>query len=121
VCMLLALRRGEGVGKLLKPRVRSLESVIDAGRLLEAADKAPPPAPGALPAHLSGARVRKSNDIALLQYTSGSTGDPKGVTLTHANLLANIRSIGEAMQLTSEDVGITWLPLYHDMGLIAPC
>ena len=118
VCMLLTFRRAEVVAKLLKPRVRSLESVIDAGRLLEAADKAPPPAPGALPAHLSGARVRKSNDIALLQYTSGSTGDPKGVTLTHANLLANIRSIGEAVQLSSEDVGISWLPLYHDMGLI---
>ena len=118
VCMLLTFRRAEVVAKLLKPRVRSLDSVVDAEKLLDAADKAPPPAPGALPAHLTGARVRKSSDIALLQYTSGSTGDPKGVTLTHANLLANIRSIGEAVQLTSEDVGISWLPLYHDMGLI---
>src|SRR5262249_26488439 len=118
VCMLLTFRRAEVVAKLLRPRVRSLDSVVDAEKLLDAADKAPPPAPGALPAHLSGARVRDSGDIALLQYTSGSTGDPKGVTLTHANLLANIRSIGEAMQLTSEDVGISWLPLYHDMGLI---
>jgi len=118
VCLLLTFRRAEAVAKLLKPRVRSLNSVVDAEKLLEAADKAPPPAPGALPAHLSGARVRKPGDIALLQYTSGSTGDPKGVTLTHANLLANIRSIGEAVQLTSEDVGISWLPLYHDMGLI---
>ena len=92
--------------------------MADAEKLLEAADKAPPPAPGALPAHLSGSRVRKASDIALLQYTSGSTGDPKGVTLTHANLLANIRAIGEAVQMTSEDVGISWLPLYHDMGLI---
>ena len=118
ICLLLTFRRAEAVAKLLKPRVRSLNSVVDAERLLDAADKAPPPAPGALPAHLSGARVRKASDIALLQYTSGSTGDPKGVTLTHANLLANIRSIGEAVQLTSEDVGISWLPLYHDMGLI---
>jgi 1-acyl-sn-glycerol-3-phosphate acyltransferase len=118
VCMLLTFRRAEVVARLLKPRVRSLDSVVDAERLMDAADKAPPPAPGALPAHLSGSRMRKSGDIALLQYTSGSTGDPKGVTLTHANLLANIRSIGEAVQLTSEDVGISWLPLYHDMGLI---
>jgi 1-acyl-sn-glycerol-3-phosphate acyltransferase len=118
VCMLLTFRRAETVAKLLKPRVRSLESVVDAEKLLEAAEKAPPPAPGARPAHLSGSRVRKSSDIALLQYTSGSTGDPKGVMLTHANLLANIRAIGEAVQLTSEDVGISWLPLYHDMGLI---
>jgi fatty-acyl-CoA synthase len=118
VCMLLTFRRAEAVAKLLKPRVRSLETVVDAEKLLEAADKAPPPAPGALPAHLSGSRVRKASDIALLQYTSGSTGDPKGVILTHANLLANIRAIGEAVQLTSQDVGISWLPLYHDMGLI---
>src|SRR5499425_472405 len=118
VSMLLTFRRAEAVAKLLRPRVRSLDSVVDAEKLLDAAEKAPPPAPGALPAHLSGARVRKSSDIALLQYTSGSTGDPKGVTLTHANLLANIRAIGEALQMTSEDVGISWLPLYHDMGLI---
>ena len=118
VCMLLTFRRAEAVAKLLKPRVRSLHAVADAEKLLETADKAPPPAPGALPAHLTGSRVRKGSDIALLQYTSGSTGDPKGVTLTHANLLANMRAIGEAVQLTSQDVGISWLPLYHDMGLI---
>ena len=118
VCMLLTFHRAESVAKLLKPRVRSLESVADAEKLIEAADAAKPPAPGALPAHLSGSRVRKGSDLALLQYTSGSTGDPKGVMLTHANLLANIRAIGEAVQLTSDDVGISWLPLYHDMGLI---
>jgi 1-acyl-sn-glycerol-3-phosphate acyltransferase len=57
-------------------------------------------------------------DTALMQYTSGSTGAPKGVVLTHANLLANIRAMGEAMEVTPADVFVSWLPLYHDMGLI---
>ncbi|MBN1366209.1 MAG: AMP-binding protein [Syntrophaceae bacterium] len=59
-----------------------------------------------------------AKDIAFLQYTSGSTGNPKGVILTHANLLANIRALCEATQLKSTDVVVSWLPLYHDMGLI---
>ncbi len=60
----------------------------------------------------------EAEDIAFIQYTSGSTGSPKGVTLTHANLLANIRAWGQAVALTPEDVCVSWLPLYHDMGLI---
>ena len=118
VCLLLTFRRAEAVAKLLRPRVHSLAEVADAEKLIEAADKAPPPSPGALPLHLTGSRARKGSDIALLQYTSGSTGDPKGVVLTHANLLANMRAVGEAVQLGPGDVGVSWLPLYHDMGLI---
>lgn len=118
VCLLLTFRQAEAVARLLKPRVHSLAEVADAEKLIEAADKAPPLSPGALPLHLTGSRARMGSDIALLQYTSGSTGDPKGVVLTHANLLANIRAIGEALKLVPGDVGVSWLPLYHDMGLI---
>ncbi len=64
-------------------------------------------------------RVRRaSQDTAFLQYTSGSTGDPKGVVLSHANLLANVRADGHALAAKPNDVFVSWLPLYHDMGLI---
>ena len=61
---------------------------------------------------------RNAADIFFIQYTSGSTGDPKGVTLTHSNVLANIRGIGHAVQAKPSDTVVSWLPLYHDMGLI---
>jgi fatty-acyl-CoA synthase len=61
-----------------------------------------------------------ADDVAFLQYTSGSTSRPKGVTLTHANLMANVKCIMQDGLRVSPppDVGISWLPLYHDMGLI---
>lgn len=60
----------------------------------------------------------RTDDPALIQYTSGSTGVPKGVLLTHRNILANIRAIGQAVAVRPDDVTVSWLPLYHDMGLI---
>jgi fatty-acyl-CoA synthase len=55
---------------------------------------------------------------AFIQYTSGSTSHPKGVLLSHANLVANIHAIGQALKISRRDVCVSWLPLYHDMGLI---
>jgi acyl-CoA synthetase (AMP-forming)/AMP-acid ligase II/acyl carrier protein len=59
-----------------------------------------------------------SSALAFLQYTSGSTGMPKGVMLTHGNLLHNGAIIYHQYELTHEEHGLSWLPLYHDMGLI---
>ncbi len=65
------------------------------------------------PAHI------ELSDVAFLQFTSGSTSRPKGVTLTHENLAANVKCImHDGLRSTSEDVGVSWLPLFHDMGLI---
>jgi acyl-CoA synthetase (AMP-forming)/AMP-acid ligase II len=59
-----------------------------------------------------------SGDIAFLQYTSGSTSDPKGVAVSHANLLANLEMIRLSLGNTSRSTYVNWVPLYHDMGLI---
>ncbi|MFD1837128.1 non-ribosomal peptide synthetase [Paracidovorax cattleyae] len=58
------------------------------------------------------------DDLAFLQYTSGSTGHPKGVMVTHGNLMANERAIQEGMATGPEDRFVSWAPLFHDMGLI---
>ena len=58
------------------------------------------------------------NRLAILQYTSGSTGTPKGVMLTHSNILNNCCRIAEAFETSRDDVAMSWLPTYHDMGLV---
>jgi acyl-CoA synthetase (AMP-forming)/AMP-acid ligase II len=57
-------------------------------------------------------------DLAFIQYTSGSTGDSKGVQLSHRNLLANLRQMVAASAMNDRDVLVSWLPVYHDLGLI---
>jgi fatty-acyl-CoA synthase len=59
-----------------------------------------------------------SDDLALIQFSSGSTVDPKPVALTHRQLVAHIAALTQLVGATESDVYVTWLPLYHDMGLI---
>ncbi|ONI78165.1 hypothetical protein ALI144C_32455 [Actinosynnema sp. ALI-1.44] len=63
-------------------------------------------------------RLPDLDDIALVQYTSGSTSQPKGVELRHGNLLHNTKAITEVLELDRSSRSISWLPPYHDMGLI---
>jgi 1-acyl-sn-glycerol-3-phosphate acyltransferase len=105
--ILIAAPEASAVGRLLGLQLESLRRIETVDDLSAAGADGP-----ALPA------PRRAGDVALVQYTSGSTGDPKGVVLSHANLLANIRAMGEAMAAGPSDVFVSWLPLYHDMGLI---
>jgi fatty-acyl-CoA synthase len=114
---LITFRQAEGLARLLQPRVPTLREVLNAERLANVPAQPEATSAGWRPVENLSHHAR-GEDIAFLQYTSGSTGDPKGVTLTHANLLANIRSITAGVELQPEDVAVSWLPLYHDMGLI---
>ncbi|MGA4473012.1 amino acid adenylation domain-containing protein [Ectopseudomonas chengduensis] len=64
-------------------------------------------------------RLITSDALAFLQYTSGSTRAPKGVMVSHANLLANERSMSRGFNASRDESWVSWLPLYHDMGLMA--
>ncbi|HYB36986.1 MAG TPA: AMP-binding protein [Mycobacterium sp.] len=102
--LLVTVPEAVTLGHLLRSNVESLRHVVVPESLTGAGE-------GAIP------RPR-SDDLALVQYTSGSTGQPKGVALTHRNLLANIRVMGQAAAASGADTFVSWLPLYHDMGLI---
>lgn len=69
--------------------------------------------------HVSDAGARtEPDDIALLQFTSGTTARSRAVALTHRQLLSNLAAISDALRLGPDDRGLSWLPLYHDMGIV---
>ncbi len=103
--MLVTFHEAENLSKLLRAFIPSLKEITTVDTLLKNTEKAP-----IYPA--------KEDDFALIQYTSGSTSAPKGVLLTYQNLLANIRAYGEAIAVSANDVTVSWVPLYHDLGLI---
>jgi 1-acyl-sn-glycerol-3-phosphate acyltransferase len=103
---LITVQEGRKLAVLLRSQVETLEGVETVATLSAERHEAPLPP------------LNDPEALGLMQYTSGSTGDPKGVMLTHQGLLENVRSMGHAMEATSADVFVSWLPLYHDMGLI---
>jgi len=60
----------------------------------------------------------RASETAFIQFSSGSTGRPKGIILTHHNILSNISAVEAGLEMNGKDAGLSWMPLYHDMGLI---
>ena len=107
VRLLITIPRAKPIGDVLKAMVPTLEAVLSADEVAASASGRARATPQS-----------RADDAAFIQYTSGSTGSPKGVLLTHANLMANIKAISRGLEARATEVGVSWLPLYHDMGLI---
>ena len=102
---LITIKEAKPLARILKSHVGSMRDVVTVAEL------------SSEPGRIELPPI-EADDLAFLQYTSGSTGNPKGVMLTHANLLANIRVMSDTVNVDDTDVVVSWLPLYHDMGLI---
>jgi acyl-CoA synthetase (AMP-forming)/AMP-acid ligase II len=98
------------------PEVGAIFGGDRAPLLAGAALLTPDLAKGGVPA--DAAARPQPGDTATIQYSSGSTGIPKGILLTHRAMLNNVRAVRDGLGLTADDVSVNWIPLYHDMGLI---
>lgn len=95
----------------------SFERIISQGHMGRVRVLCEPPVGDPVPDIPASFQV-SPDDVALLQYTSGSTGNPKGIQVTHANLIADLECIRTGFENNSATISLSWLPMFHDMGLI---
>ncbi len=107
--------KGIVIDEMYRPRIEQLQVRLkscDFETAIVYAENVSAPARRAVPVSVA------PTDLALIQYTSGSTGSPKGVCLTHDNLVSNCEVLARSMGEDRDRVGLSWLPPYHDMGLM---
>lgn len=102
---LISFDQAKPIARLLRVNLPSLIEVTNVADLRELGTR-------------TSARLPHRSDIAMVQYTSGTTQDPRGAILTHEGILNNLRAIGQAIQVNPMDAVVSWLPLASDLGLV---